>query len=105
MSKGASLVTKGISGDLLDIEDRLASEYGAVAIVNASGLNAFELAQDTTCYPLRGALIRVVNDGQQFTRVTESLAVTHDDSVGNVDDIVFIVPRNDNVSLYPSIML
>lgn len=100
MSKGVSLVTKRISGDLLDIEDQLASEYGAAAIVNATGLNAFELAQDTTCYPLRGALIRVVNDGQQFPRVTESLAVTHNDSVGDVDDIVFIVPRNDNVGFY-----
>ena len=60
-----------------------------MAIVNATGLGSYELAGDTTMYPLRGALIRVINDGKKFPKVTEALCVTHDDS-RNVDDIVFI---------------
>ncbi|KAF9021630.1 hypothetical protein BDZ89DRAFT_1137876 [Hymenopellis radicata] len=55
-----------------------------------------ELAADASVYPLRGALIRVVNDGKAFPKVTEALAVTHDDTRGENEDIVFIVPRNDN---------
>lgn len=85
-----------------------------MAIVNATGLCAYELAGDKTVSPLRGALIRVINDGTKFPKVTEALCVTHDDNRGE-DDIVFIgpfpysfsqnkysihdlVPRNDNVS-------
>ncbi len=31
-----------------------------------------------------------------FPKVTKALAVTHDDTRGEDEDIVFIVPRNDN---------
>lgn len=94
--KGAVLATRRIVGDLLDQEEQLLMEYGADAIVNATGLAGLELAGDESVYPLRGALIRVVNDGKKFPRVTEALAVTHDDTRGEDEDIVFIVPRNDN---------
>ena len=71
--------------------------YGADAMVHATGLNAFNLAQDHTVYPLRGALVRVVNDGTKFPLVTQALCVTHDDTNGSAaEDIVFIVPRNDH---------
>ena len=60
-----------------------------MAIVNATGLGSHEVAGDSSMYPLRGALIRVINDGKKFPKVTEALCVTHDDS-RNVDDIVFI---------------
>jgi D-amino-acid oxidase len=93
--RGGQFVTGRINGDLCDQEDTLLKTYGASAIVNATGLSGFELAGDKTVYPLRGALIRVVNDGSKFPRVTEALCVTHDDAHGAVDDIVFIVPRND----------
>ncbi len=44
------------------------------------------------------ALIRLVNDGKRFPKVTEALAVTHDNELSSEhEDIVFIVPRNDNV--------
>lgn len=88
--------TRRINGDLLDQEEQLLAEYGADAIVNATGLAGLELAGDASVYPLRGALIRVVNDGTKFPKVTEALAVTHDDTRGEDEDIVFIVPRNDN---------
>lgn len=93
--KGATLRTGRISGDLLDIEPELLATYRASAIVNATGLQAGELAADPTVFPLRGALIRVVNDGKRFPRVTQALCVTHDESKPDEDTIVFIVPRND----------
>lgn len=55
----------------------------------------FRLAADPTVYPLRGALIRVINDGTRFPKVTQALAVTFDES--RDQEIVFIVPRNDNI--------
>ena len=95
--KGATLVTGRISGDLLAQEDALLEQYDAVAIVNATGLSAVELAGDETVYPLRGALIRVVNDGKRFPKVTEALAVGIDDAHKGEQELVFIVPRNDKI--------
>jgi D-amino-acid oxidase len=99
LQKGAKLQTAHISGDLLDYERRLLSTYGACAIVNATGLESKELAGDPTVFPLRGGLIRVVNDGAKFPRITQALCVSHDDSNPNDDGFVFILPRNDNVLL------
>jgi len=97
-SKGARFVTKRIHGDLLEEEDRLRLEYGVDIIVDAAALGAAELAVDPKVYPLRGALIRVVNDGSRFPIVKEALCVSHDDTAAeDMEDIVFIVPRNDNV--------
>ncbi|KZT65247.1 nucleotide-binding domain-containing protein [Daedalea quercina L-15889] len=95
--KGATLITGRISGDLLTQERDLLDEYSCIAIVNATGLSAVELAGDETVYPLRGALIRVVNDGKRFPRVTEALAVGIDDAHKGEQELVFIVPRNDRV--------
>lgn len=97
LCKGAEFVTRRVDGDLLHQEEELLVEFQADAMVNATGLAGWELAGDKTVYPLRGALIRVVNDGKAFTKVTEALAVTHDDTHGEDEDIVFIVPRNDNM--------
>jgi len=91
--KGVKFETGRIDGDLMHHEDVLLAEYSAHAIINATGLSGRELASDPTVYPLRGALIRVLNDGTKFPKVTEALAVTHNDNKDN--DIVFIVPRND----------
>lgn len=49
-------------------------------------------------YPLRGALIRVHNDGVHFPKITEAHCVSHDEEQDD-QDIVFIVPRGDNVLL------
>ncbi|KAK0194984.1 FAD dependent oxidoreductase [Armillaria mellea] len=99
-TKGAKLITRRINGDLVDSEQELLRTYGAVAIVNATGLNSLETASDKACYPLRGALIRLVNDGKQFPKVNEALAVTHDNELSaDHEDIVFIVPRNDNARI------
>lgn len=96
--KGARFITKHINGDLLDQEDKIRLEYGVDAIVNATALGAAELAADPKVYPLRGALIRVVNDGSRFPVVKEALCVSHDNTLAeDMEDIVFIVPRNDKV--------
>ena len=95
-SKGCMFATERISGDLLDREDELMQMFDAQIILNATGLGGYELAADKTVYPLRGALIRVVNDGTKFPLVTEALVVAHDYEKRDEDGgIVFIVPRND----------
>ncbi|KAJ3737765.1 FAD dependent oxidoreductase [Lentinula guzmanii] len=95
--KGATFVTERIKGSLLDQEEELLSRFDAYAMINATGLSALELAGDKTVYPLRGAIIRVKNDGTKFPKLTEALAVTHDETYGTDEDMVFIVPRNDNI--------
>lgn len=95
-SKGGKLITQRISGDLLSQEDKLLETFDAQFILNATGLGGWELASDKTVYPLRGALIRVVNDGTRFPLVTEAFVVAHDyDKRDDDGGIVFIVPRND----------
>ncbi|EKM54691.1 uncharacterized protein PHACADRAFT_210477 [Phanerochaete carnosa HHB-10118-sp] len=95
-AKGGKLVTHHISGDLLEQEDALLRVFDAQYIVDATGLGAFEAAGDRTVYPLRGALIRLVNDGTKFPKVNEALVVAHDYAKRDDDGgIVFIVPRND----------
>jgi len=94
-AKGGQFVTETITGDLLDQEDDLLSRFGADAIINCTGLAGSELAGDKTCYPIRGGLIRVMNDGKDFPKVNEALIIAAD----GVNEIVFLVPRNDNILL------
>jgi D-amino-acid oxidase len=54
-------------------------------------LGASELANDDM-YPLRGALIRVRNDGKTMPRITQAHCVAHDES-SSEQDLIFIVPR------------
>ena len=96
-SKGAKFFTEAIHGDLFAQEEELLARFDADAIVNATGLASSELANDKTCYPLRGALLRVINDGTDFPKVENALAITADAAQDN--QIVFIVPRNDNILL------
>lgn len=95
VTKGATLVTEEIKEDLLLIEDSLRARFCADAIVNCTGLGSATVANDASCYPLRGAMIRVVNDGRDFPKVKAALAVSADAASDN--EMVFIVPRNDNI--------
>ena len=85
--------------------------HQADAIVNASGVGARELASDSTVHPARGGLLRLVNDGKDFEKVTFATVVNKaeetdfnklkkkqkDEEKDKEDcDIVFIVPRNDD---------
>lgn len=97
-NKGGKLVSERISGSLFEQEEELLSRFEADLMINATGLASLELAEDKTVYPLRGGLIRVVNDGTKFPKVTEALVVANDIKKREDDGgIVFIVPRNDNV--------
>lgn len=97
-SKGAKFITETIHSDLLLVERDLLTRFSADAIVNCTGLNGTELAGDKSCYPIRGGLIRVLNDGRDFPKVESALTITAD-AVHNSNEIVFIVPRNDNILL------
>ena len=94
-SKGAQFLTETIQGDLREQEDKLLEKYHADAIVNASGLGARELASDLNVRPARGGLLRIINDGTDFPKMTHALVV----NTAEPEDynIVFIVPRNDNI--------
>ncbi|KAF2638697.1 hypothetical protein P280DRAFT_374754, partial [Massarina eburnea CBS 473.64] len=107
-AKGANLITRTIIGDLFDQEGSLRAEYSVDVLVNSTGLSSAELAGDASCYPIRGGLIRVINDGINFPKVDHALSI----AAGAVHDsngicsttrlshlIVFIVPRNDNILL------
>ncbi|KAK8053995.1 hypothetical protein PG996_013296 [Apiospora saccharicola] len=97
-AKGAQLVTRAVRGDLLDLEADLRAEFGADAIVNATGLASAELAGDESCYPIRGGLIRVINDGRDFPKVNAALTISAN-AAHSTNEIVFLVPRNDDILL------
>lgn len=94
-AKDAAFVTEEIQEDLLLIEDSLRGRFRADAIVNCTGLGSAEVANDASCYPLRGAMVRVINDGKDFPKVDSALAVSAD--VASDNEMVFIVPRNDRI--------
>lgn len=95
--KGAELLTETIHGDLFLQEDHLLARFGACAIVNATGLACSETASDPTIYPLRGALLRVINDGKDFPKVDSAMSIAAD--TAHDGEIVFLVPRNNNILL------
>jgi glycine/D-amino acid oxidase-like deaminating enzyme len=96
-SKGAQLHTETIYGDLFAQEQLLLSRFDAAAIVNATGLACSSTASDSTSYPLRGALLRAINDGTDFPKVDTAMAIAAD--AAHDGEIVFLVPRNDNILL------
>ena len=93
---GCVVLAQRIDGDLREQEQDLKQRFRADAIVNCSGLGARELAKDDM-YPLRGALIRVKNDGSSMPRITEAHTVPHE--TGDEQDLVFIVPRGKDMLL------
>lgn len=97
-TKGATLVTEEIDGDLFAQEELLRRRFHADVIVNATGLAGAEIAGDTSCYPIRGGLIRAINDGSDFPKVETALTISAD-AAHSAHEIVFLVPRNDNILL------
>ncbi|KAI1281690.1 DAO-domain-containing protein [Xylaria sp. FL0933] len=97
-SKGARFVTETINEDLIKVEDSLRARFNADVIVNCTGLQSLTLAGDSTVYPIRGGLIRVINDGTVFPKVNAALTITAD-AAHSSNEIVFLVPRNDNILL------
>lgn len=93
---GVEVIRKRISGRLVRQERELLDEYRVNAIVNCAGLGSAELHGEPM-YPLRGALVRVHNDGTRMPKIEQAHCVSHDERNNNVQDIVFIVPRGDDM--------
>lgn len=55
------------------------------------------MAGDISRFPLRCALIRVINDGNHFDKVSAALVVQVRDAIHGKSEMVLLVPRNDNV--------
>ena len=94
---GVTITQGRIDGRLADNEARLCRDHGADAIVNCTGLGAAEMHGAQT-YPLRGALVRVINDGSRMPKVDEAHCVSHPEG-STEQDMVFIVPRGENMLL------
>ncbi|KAK3318069.1 FAD dependent oxidoreductase [Apodospora peruviana] len=102
--KGAEFVTKAVTDDIFQLEDELLQQFHADVIVNATGLAGLQLAGDTSCYPIRGALLRVINDGSDFAKLDAALSISADakhmhTTQESANEIVFLVPRNDKILL------
>ena len=97
-AKGATLVRETLEGDILEHEERLRRRFKADVILNATGLAGAQLAGDKSCYPIRGGLIRVINNGSDFPKAEAALTISAD-AAHSEHEIVFLVPRNDNILL------
>ncbi|KAH8797292.1 hypothetical protein DL96DRAFT_1788017 [Flagelloscypha sp. PMI_526] len=96
-AKGAVFQEEKLTGDLIELEAGLLERFRANAIVNATGLGSKELASDENVYPLRGGLLRLLNDGQNFTKLRDAFVVSAT-AEGQVEtNFIFIVPRNDQI--------
>ena len=95
LGMGCRVVERRISGPLHDQETSLLREFNAQAIVNCTGLGAADLTQDVV-RPLRGALVRVRNDGLVSPRITQAHCISHTDAAGE-DGFIFILPRGDDM--------
>lgn len=94
-SKGARFLNETIQCDLRQQEDEIMEKYHVDAIVNASGLGAQKLTSNLNVHLARGGLLRIVNDGKGFEKMTHALVVNNTEREDY--NIVFIVPRNDNI--------
>jgi D-amino-acid oxidase len=92
---GCRVIERRLSGGLRDQVAALEREFGVSALVNCTGLGARELTGDTIS-PLRGALIRVRNDGRAIPRITEAHCVAHQ-AASDEPGFIFIVPRGDDM--------
>ncbi len=63
------MMEETITRDFTENEKAVPDEFNAHAIVICTGLNGGTLCDNNECYPLRGALIRLFNDGLSFPTV------------------------------------
>ncbi len=91
---GCLIVERRLGGLLRDHAEGLAREFAVDAIVNCTGLGAAVLAGDAM-FPVRGALVRVRNDGRRMPRITEAHCVSNH-GPSEKRDFIFIVPRGDD---------
>jgi D-amino-acid oxidase len=97
--KGGRLVTREVTS--LEEAKR---EYKADVVVNCTGLSSATLVGDESVYPVRGAVIRVVNkDRGSFRKVTEAMLVPSQETEG-FEGVILIVPRSENTLQVGSIV-
>jgi D-amino-acid oxidase len=94
---GVTITQGRIDGRLADQEASLRGRFGVGAIVNCTGLGSAEM-HGAQMYPLRGALVRAINDGRRMPKVTEAHCVSRPEG-STAQDMVFIVPRGENMLL------
>lgn len=90
---GCLVAERKLTGSLRAQESLLTAEYQAEVIINCTGLGARELVDDQVI-PLRGALVRLRNDGRRAPRITQAHCVSHDGSTTS-RSFIFILPRGD----------
>ncbi|MEH2392768.1 MAG: FAD-dependent oxidoreductase [Nostoc sp.] len=91
---GCEIIQEKITVNVVQNEQELLRRFNAKAIVNCAGLGSIATTGDTSMYPLRGALVRVKNLGKV---VTDAHCISHEESSLNEQDIVYIVPRGDDL--------
>lgn len=92
---GIAVEQRRITGRLRELGPALLAEYDADVLICCAGLGAAEL-RGVDMYPLRGALVRMRNDGKRFPRITNAHCISHMEG-SNEQDIVFIVPRGEEM--------
>jgi len=95
---GCEVVQRRLTDSLAAQAPDLLRQYEAAAIVNCAGLGAKELTGDASLFPLRGALIRVHNDGRAMPRITAAHCVSNGGS-GDNRGFIFVVPRGNDMLL------
>jgi D-amino-acid oxidase len=91
---GCSFVRDRVEGDLSNTTSALKSRFACDFVVNCTGLGARELG-DPAVYPMRGALVRIVNASLPEGRLQGAHCISHSES-SEAQDIVFIVPRGED---------
>jgi len=91
MDEGCQFVKRRLNGDLRSIEGELLREFDSSVIVNCAGLGSRELASDEMS-PLRGALVRLVNDGVSMPRIDDAHCIAHDPTSAE-QNMIYVIPR------------
>jgi D-amino-acid oxidase len=91
---GCQVVEGQVAGSQGEWAQALAGQYGAQALVNCTGLGARALG-DGAVFPVRGALVRVRNDGRAMPRLTQAHCVSNNGS-GADRGFLFVVPRGQD---------
>ena len=94
---GIQVFKERIEADLYSQQEALKSRFDVDIIVNCSGLGSKELVEPEV-YPLRGALIRIHNDGETVPVIEEAYCVTHSDELPG-QNMIYIIPRGGNFVL------
>jgi D-amino-acid oxidase len=94
---GCCIVERKIDASLAGWEEAIAGSCQADAVVNCAGLGARDLG-DASVFPVRGALVRVLNDGRKMPRLTQAHCVANDGSNAE-GGFLFVVPRGERLAV------